>query len=113
LKNANCKFVIGEVCAMSLRLVILDRDDTLIRLPLGRRYVAGDDPFELAPGAAEFVGTLNRAGIVVVVVTNQQGVALAECPEITVAAVERLHSRIQEALAASIAGRVARPEGLF
>jgi hypothetical protein len=42
---------------MLLRLVILDRDDTLIQLPAGRRYVAGEDAFELMPGAGGSGGT--------------------------------------------------------
>jgi len=83
---------------MRLRLVVLDRDETLIRLPIGRRYVAGEDSFELMPGAAAFVAAMNRAGIVVVVATNQQGVALAEYPEIALKSVQRLHERIQQAL---------------
>ncbi|MBX3435839.1 MAG: FkbM family methyltransferase, partial [Pirellulales bacterium] len=81
-----------------LRLVLLDRDDTLIRLPAGRRYVAGEDPFELAPGAGAFMALMNGLSVNVAVVTNQQGVSLDEHPEITLEAVQRLHDRLQEAL---------------
>jgi histidinol-phosphate phosphatase family protein len=52
--------------------VFLDRDGTLIEDP---GYLADPEGVRLLPGAVEAVGRLNRAGYVVVVVTNQSGIA--------------------------------------
>lgn len=79
---------------MSIKLFILDRDDTLIRVPAGRIYLHGDDDIVLADGALEFVRALNRAGVPVVIATNQQGVALAGHPEMTLESVDRFHQRL-------------------
>lgn len=58
------------------RLALLDRDGTLIAAPAqGRRYILGPEEVELAPGAVEAVGLLNRLDIPVAVVTNQRAVA--------------------------------------
>lgn len=54
------------------RALFLDRDGSLI---VEKAYL--DDPahVELLPGAAEAIARLNRAGWLVIVVTNQSGVA--------------------------------------
>ena len=52
--------------------VFLDRDGTLIEDP---GYLADPAGVRLLPGAADAVGRLNRAGLPVVVVTNQSGIA--------------------------------------
>ena len=52
--------------------VFVDRDGTLIDDP---GYLADPDGVRLIPGAAEGVAQLNAAGIPVVVVTNQSGIA--------------------------------------
>lgn len=83
---------------MPVKLLIMDRDDTLIRVPAGRIYLYGDDDIVLADGALDFVRTLNRAGVPVVLATNQQGVALAEHPEMTLEAVDRFHRRLFDEL---------------
>jgi nitrogen fixation NifU-like protein len=49
-----------------IRLVLLDRDDTLIRIPSGVRYLTGDNAFQLVPGAGEFLVTMNGLGVAVV-----------------------------------------------
>jgi len=49
----------------------LDRDGTVIR---DTGYVSSPEEVELLPGAAEAVRLLNRAGVPVVVVTNQSGI---------------------------------------
>jgi D-glycero-D-manno-heptose 1,7-bisphosphate phosphatase len=80
-------------------LVLFDRDDTLIRVPEGTVYLYGDAPIEFLPGAAELIRDLNAARIPVVVVSNQQGVALPKYPDMTTESVERFHDRMQQQLA--------------
>jgi D-glycero-D-manno-heptose 1,7-bisphosphate phosphatase len=84
--------------ALPIRIVVLDRDETLIRMPPGRRYVYGSDDVVFVDGAPQLVARLNQAGIRVVVATNQQGVSLKEHPEITLQSVRRYHERIDETL---------------
>ena len=60
----------------ALHTVFLDRDGVLNRkLPEGE-YVSAWQHFHLLPGAAEAIGKLKRAGVRVLVVSNQRGVAL-------------------------------------
>ena len=59
-----------------LRTVFLDRDGVLNRkLPEGR-YIASWSEFQPLPGVAQAIGRLNRAGLRVIVVSNQRGIAL-------------------------------------
>lgn len=54
--------------------VLLDRDGTLnVKAPPGR-YITAADELCLLPGAARAVRRLNRAGLPVVVVTNQRAI---------------------------------------
>ena len=50
----------------------LDRDGTIIR---DANYVRDPNDVELLSGAAEAIAQLNRAGVVVAVITNQSGIA--------------------------------------
>lgn len=82
---------------MSVRLVLLDRDGTLIRAPArGRRYIEGPDEVELAPSAGAAVRLLNGRGIPVAVVTNQRAVARGIVSGVTLASI---HRRVDELLA--------------
>lgn len=58
---------------MELRpALFLDRDGTLIReVP----YLASDKQVQLLPGVAEALGILRRAGLLILVVSNQSGIA--------------------------------------
>jgi D-glycero-D-manno-heptose 1,7-bisphosphate phosphatase len=58
------------------RTVFLDRDGVLNRKMPEGRYVTSWSEFQPLPGAAEAIGRLNRAGVRVVVVSNQRGIAL-------------------------------------
>ena len=79
-----------------LRTVFLDRDGVLNeKMPEGR-YVASRADFHLLPGVAKAIGRLNRAGVRVMVVSNQRGIALGLY---TAADVNDLHSALQELLA--------------
>ena len=51
--------------------VFLDRDGTIIE---DRHYIARPDQVALLPGAAESIGALNAAGILVIVISNQSGI---------------------------------------
>ncbi len=54
------------------RAVFLDRDGTI---NIEKEYLYQIADFEFIPGAVEAIKILNQAGIIVVVVTNQSGVA--------------------------------------
>lgn len=77
-----------------LTTVFLDRDGVInVKAPPGE-YVESWDDFELLPGVVEAVASLRAAGLWVVVVTNQRGVALGR---MTTADVEDIHRRMVEA----------------
>jgi D-glycero-D-manno-heptose 1,7-bisphosphate phosphatase len=76
---------------MPREAVFLDRDGTLIEEV---NYLASPEQVRLLPGAAEAVRRLNDAGLLVVVVTNQAGVARGYFPEIRVAEVHEHLSRL-------------------
>ena len=54
------------------RAAFLDRDGTIIE---DVRYIARADDVRLRTGAAEAIRTLNERGVLVVVITNQSGIA--------------------------------------
>jgi D-glycero-D-manno-heptose 1,7-bisphosphate phosphatase len=59
-----------------LRTVFLDRDGVINeKMPEGR-YVQSEDDLRIVLGAPQAIGKLNRAGIRVLVVSNQRGIAL-------------------------------------
>lgn len=76
---------------MPREAVFLDRDGTLIEEV---HYLADPDQVRLIPGAAEAVRALNGAGALVIVVTNQAGVARGYFPESRVAEVHERLSRL-------------------
>lgn len=73
----------------------LDRDGTINREV---DYLAHPDDLELLPGAADAVARLNRAGLQVIVVTNQSGVARGKLDE---EMLSRIHARLDELLVES------------
>lgn len=74
--------------------VLLDRDGTLIE---ERHYLADPAEVVLLPGAGAAVARWNASGVPVALVTNQSGVARGYFGE---AAVEAVHQRLHELLAA-------------
>jgi len=79
-----------------LRTVFLDRDGVINdKMPEGS-YVTSWAEFHLLPDVAESIARLNRAGLRVVVVSNQRGISLGLY---TAADVLDLHSALQELLA--------------
>jgi D-glycero-D-manno-heptose 1,7-bisphosphate phosphatase len=79
-----------------LRTVFLDRDGVINRKMPEGEYVTGWEHFYLLPGVAEAIARLNQAGLRVLVVTNQRGVALGLY---SVTDVEHIHARLQAELA--------------
>jgi D-glycero-D-manno-heptose 1,7-bisphosphate phosphatase len=77
------------------RAVFLDRDGTIIE---DTGYVADPAAVRLLPGAAGAIARLNQAGLPVIVVTNQSGIARGLFDEAGYAATVR---RLDELLAAA------------
>lgn len=73
--------------------VFLDRDGTI---NVEKEYLHRSEEFEFIPGAPEAIRILKEAGYLVVVVTNQSGVARGYYDE---AAVHRLHRFVDRELA--------------
>jgi D-glycero-D-manno-heptose 1,7-bisphosphate phosphatase len=76
---------------MSARAAFLDRDGTInVKAPEGR-YITAPAQFRFLPGAEDAIRRLAAAGWLVVVVTNQRGVALGR---MTMADVDAIHARM-------------------
>jgi len=80
---------------VSRRAVFLDRDGTIIR---DTDFVGAPEKVELLSGAAAAIRRLNEAGVPVVVVTNQSGIARGY---FTAADYDRVQARVAELLAAA------------
>jgi D-glycero-D-manno-heptose 1,7-bisphosphate phosphatase len=74
--------------------VFLDRDGTIME---DAHYISSPDQVRLLPGAATAIKRLNDAGIRVIVVTNQSGIARGI---FTVADYEAVRRRLEDLLAA-------------
>src|ERR1700733_7721792 len=59
-----------------VRYVFLDRDGVLNRKMPEGAYVTDWSQFEWLPGAVEAIARMNRAGMTLIVVSNQRGIAL-------------------------------------
>ena len=80
------------------RTVFLDRDGVINRkLPEGQ-YVTAWQHFHLLPGVPEAIAKLNQAGLRVIVVTNQRGIALGLYGP---SDVDHIHIQLNERLAQS------------
>lgn len=74
--------------------VFVDRDGTIC---FDRHYLADPDGLELIPTVAEGIGRLNDAGIPVIIVTNQSGIARGRFDE---GRLREIHARLREILTA-------------
>lgn len=83
--------------------VFVDRDGTIC---FDKHYLADPNGLELIPTVAEGIRKLNDAGIPVVVVTNQSGIARGY---FTVERLSEIHDRMKEALSV----RGARVDDIF
>jgi len=87
----------NSVPPRALRAIFLDRDGVLNRkLPEGR-YVTSTAEFHPLPGVPQAIARLNRAGLRVLVVSNQRGIALGLY---TADEVNKIHAAFQSELAA-------------
>jgi D-glycero-D-manno-heptose 1,7-bisphosphate phosphatase len=82
---------------MRFSTYFLDRDGTINGKAPEGAYVVAPEAVELLPGAADAIRRLNEAGRLVVVITNQRGVARGHMTEGDVA---RVNARLGELLAA-------------
>ncbi len=78
-----------------LRTVFLDRDGVI---NADSDLIDSPERFQLLPGAAEGIALLNRAGLDVIVTTNQPVIARGLCTEETLAAI---HAKMHAELAAA------------
>lgn len=80
----------------ALRAVLLDRDGVINeKMPEGT-YVRTPSELHPLPGVAEAIARLNRAGLLVLVVTNQRGIALGLY---SLADLDAIHAALQQYLA--------------
>jgi D-glycero-D-manno-heptose 1,7-bisphosphate phosphatase len=85
----------GSAWSGTLRTIFLDRDGVLNeKMPEGR-YVRSWTEFRILPHVPEAIARLNRAGLRVIVVSNQRGIALRLY---SAADVEAIHVRLQSLL---------------
>jgi D-glycero-D-manno-heptose 1,7-bisphosphate phosphatase len=80
------------------RAAFLDRDGVINRKPQAGQYVTHWEEMHFLPDVARAIALLNRADFRVIVVTNQRCVAKGLIPA---AALEAMHRRMSEELAAS------------
>lgn len=91
---------------MNRRCVFLDRDGVINEKPEPDHYVRDWSEFRLLPNIGDWIRIFNALGYLVVVVTNQRGIARGI---MTREAVDEVHRRMLEALAA----RGARIDDVF
>ena len=81
-----------------MQTVFLDRDGVINRKMPEGQYVTSWQQFELLPGVSESIAQLNHAGLRVLAVSNQRGIALGLY---SAADVDEIHQRLGLELAAS------------
>jgi len=88
---------------MILKTVFLDRDGVINqKMPEGE-YVRSAADFRLLPGVPAAIARLNRAGVRVIVVSNQRGVALGFY---TTEAVDSIHANLPQPVGEQVVGPV-------
>jgi D-glycero-D-manno-heptose 1,7-bisphosphate phosphatase len=84
------------VSIIIVRYVFLDRDGVLNRKAPEGAYVTDWAQFAWLPGAIDAIARMNRAGLTLILVTNQRGISLGLYTE---ADLERIHVNLQADLA--------------
>src|SRR5271169_6848870 len=79
-----------------IKYVFLDRDGVINRKSAEGEYVGHWDRFHILPGVETAIAELNQSGRIVIVVTNQRGIALGYY---TKADVDAIHEALQKHLA--------------
>lgn len=82
---------------MSVRCVFLDRDGVINEEPEPHEYIRSIGEFRLLPNIADWIRLFNALEFLVIVITNQRGVARGLMTE---AALASIHSHMLEELAA-------------
>lgn len=82
----------------NIQTVFLDRDGVINRKPPEGEYISSWSDFHPLPGVEEAIAALNRAGIRVIVISNQRGIALGRTAQ---SEVDTIHARLQQHLAAA------------
>lgn len=82
---------------MSHRCVFLDRDGVINEKPVKGEYIRTPAEFRLLPNIADWIRLFNALELLVVVITNQRGVALGIMTEDDLAAI---HAKMMRELAA-------------
>ena len=77
------------------RAVFLDRDGVINRKPSPHDYIRSWEQFELMPAITDWIRLFNALELLVIVVTNQRGVARGL---VTAAALDDIHTRMKHAL---------------
>jgi D-glycero-D-manno-heptose 1,7-bisphosphate phosphatase len=85
----------GSAWSGTLRTIFLDRDGVLNEKMPDGSYVTAWADFRVLPGVPEAVARLNHAGLRIIVVSNQRGIALGLYSEADVAAI---HAKLQDSL---------------
>jgi D-glycero-D-manno-heptose 1,7-bisphosphate phosphatase len=89
-----------------VRYIFLDRDGVLNRKMPEGAYVTSWAKFEWLPGAVEAIARMKHAGLTLILVTNQRGVALGR---LSIEDLERIHGSMQ----AELAQRHARLDAIY
>ena len=84
-------------------VAFLDRDGTINRKAPDGDYIKRREELALLGGAAEAIGRLNDAGVHVIVITNQRGVALGRMSEQDV---DEIHAELGALLEAAAGARI-------
>lgn len=82
---------------MSRRCVFLDRDGVINEKPVKGEYIRTPAEFRVLPNIADWIRLFNALELLVVVITNQRGVALGIMTEDDLAAI---HAKMMRELAA-------------
>jgi len=91
---------------VSVRCVFLDRDGVINEKPTPHEYIRSIDEFRLLPNIADWIRLFNALEFVVIVITNQRGVARGLMTE---AALASIHSH----MLAELAAKGARIDDIF
>jgi D-glycero-D-manno-heptose 1,7-bisphosphate phosphatase len=78
------------------RAVFLDRDGVINQSPPEGEYVTRWEDFHILPGVTDGIALLNHAGFLVIVVTNQRGIAKGLMTEVDL---QKMHARMTDDLA--------------
>jgi histidinol-phosphate phosphatase family protein len=91
---------------LSARCVFLDRDGVINSKPAPAKYVRSCDEFRLLPNIVDWIRLFNTLGYLVIVITNQRGVALGLMTEADLLG-------IHEKMLKDLADRGARIDDIF